>query len=104
MDFRLHFCKVSVKHGIEDRASDSQNVLWMREQAALRPGPSLPPAAATPQVEDSPHSGGGLSPLGAQRTRPLPTLWAGTLRALPGGPTMKWTSAMSSLLNISAFL
>ncbi|XP_069921778.1 transcription factor IIIB 90 kDa subunit isoform X2 [Oryctolagus cuniculus] len=86
VDLRLDFRQVPVEHGIEDGAADGQHVLRARQ-------------AREPQLRaqcGGPGSRGGAGP--------LPTLWAGTLLAAPSGPTMKWTSAMSSLLNMSAFL
>lgn len=96
MDFRLLLRQVAVKHGAEDGASHGEHVL--RKHKILLLAPSNEETGTMLRLETqhvntgSTGGGGGI------------TLCAGTLCEAPRGPTMKWTSAISSLLNIKAFL
>lgn len=106
MDFGFDLGEIAVKHSVEDGAAHCQHVLQNTESASaprrsaplrsLRP-PRARIAAGTRRTETR-------NPRERSEPRSAPTLWAGTFLDAPGGPTMKWTSAMSSLLNISAFL
>lgn len=35
MDFRFDLCEIAIKHSIEDRATDCQNILENKEREAL---------------------------------------------------------------------
>lgn len=95
MDFRLLLRQISVEHGAEDGASHGEDVLSVGEEETVRTHKVLFLAERNEEA--------GTMLLEVFRKHGV-TLCAGTLCEAPRGPTMKWTSAISSLLNIKAFL
>ena len=117
MDFRRLLCQIAVKHGTEDRASHGQHVLGREEEGDGGMRHMHPRSPLRVQKKSSSslvhtsalaHTNTDMTELYAAQPRSslkeIFTLCAGTFCDPPKGPTMKWTSAISSLLNIKAFL
>lgn len=106
MDLRLLLCQIAIKHGTEDGASHGQNVLCGERG---EDGITFHFRDRNINVNRAfPFEGllnvhrhfSAFEPEG----KTVLTLCAGTFCDSPMGPTIKWTSAISSLLNIKAFL
>ncbi len=91
-DLILIFSQLSVEHGVKYRTTHSQDILkeWktISSKRDYKHHSNTCPSHASPQNPEEIQN----------------TLCPGTLWVPPGGPTTKWISAISSLLNMTVFL